>query len=84
MKLLEVVGTILTGNDTMEAAKKFGESLGKTVIIAQDTLFNIAVAMYDESKDVRFASPILLKKMVKAGWHGRKTGKGFYDYSQSA
>jgi 3-hydroxybutyryl-CoA dehydrogenase len=37
--------------------------------------------MYEEYKDPRFAPPPLLKQMVLAGWHGRKTGRGFYDYS---
>ncbi len=37
--------------------------------------------MYDEFKEQRFASPPLLKRLVMAGWYGRKSGKGFYDYS---
>jgi 3-hydroxybutyryl-CoA dehydrogenase len=37
--------------------------------------------MYDEFKERRFASPPLLKRMVMAGWYGRKSGRGFYDYS---
>ncbi len=37
--------------------------------------------MYDEFKERRFASPPLLKRLVLAGWYGRKSGKGFYDYA---
>jgi 3-hydroxybutyryl-CoA dehydrogenase len=39
--------------------------------------------MYDEFKERRFASPPLLKRLVLAGWHGKKTGKGFYDWSDA-
>jgi len=46
-----------------------------------DTTYYIAEAMYQEFKDSRYASPPLLKQMVLAGLHGRKTGRGFYDYS---
>jgi len=36
--------------------------------------------MFDEFKERRFAAPPLLKRMVLAGWNGRKSGRGFYDY----
>jgi 3-hydroxybutyryl-CoA dehydrogenase len=49
-------------------------------LIGLDTIYFIANAMYAELKDPQFASPTLLGKMVTAGWLGRKTGKGFYDY----
>jgi len=45
-----------------------------------DTTYYIAEAMFAEFKDARYAAPPLLRKMVLAGYHGRKTGKGFYDY----
>lgn len=46
-----------------------------------DTTYYIAQAMFDEFKDTRYAAPPLMKRMVLAGLHGRKTGRGFYDYS---
>jgi len=49
--------------------------------VGLETTYYITHVMYDEFKDRRFASPLLLKRMVMAGWYGRKTGKGFYDYS---
>jgi 3-hydroxybutyryl-CoA dehydrogenase len=133
--LIEFVRTILTSDETMEAAHEFGASLGKTMVTAKDTpgfivnrlfvpyildavriyeqglaskedidtaiklglnhpmgpltlidfvgldtcLF-IADAMFEEYKDPRFAAPPLLRRMVLAGYLGRKAGKGFYDY----
>jgi len=50
--------------------------------VGLDTTFSIADIMFDEFREMRFAPPPLLKRMVQAGLHGRKTGKGFYDYSQ--
>ncbi len=49
-------------------------------LIGLDTVYFIANAMYAELKDTQFVAPPLLGKMVTAGWLGRKTGKGFYDY----
>jgi 3-hydroxybutyryl-CoA dehydrogenase len=135
MKLLEIVRTIATSDETVETAKNFGKSLGKSVIVAQDTpgfivnrlltpflinairmveagvatvedvdtavtlglnhpmgpfrlldfggldtFLEAARAKYEEFKDHQYAPPVLLKKMVAAGWYGRKTGKGFYEY----
>jgi 3-hydroxybutyryl-CoA dehydrogenase len=40
--------------------------------------------MFEEFREKRFASPPLLKRMVLAGWNGRKAGRGFYDYADPA
>lgn len=50
--------------------------------VGLDTTYYIACAMYEEFRDPKYAPPPLLKQMVTAGWLGRKTGKGFYDYQQ--
>jgi 3-hydroxybutyryl-CoA dehydrogenase len=52
--------------------------------VGLDTTYYITHVMYDEFKERRFASPPLLKRLVMAGWYGRKTGKGFYDYADPA
>src|SRR5215813_4324087 len=52
--------------------------------VGLDTTYYITQVMYDEFKEQRFASPPLLKRLVMAGWYGRKSGKGFYDYSDPA
>lgn len=52
--------------------------------VGLDTTYYITQVMYDEFKERRFASPPLLKRLVMAGWYGRKSGKGFYDYSDPA
>ena len=135
MKLLELVKTIMTSDETIDAAKKWGATLGKTVVVAPDvggfivtrlftpfllgairmleagiatrdeidnamklavnhpmgplevvdfigldTELSIAENLYAETKESKYAPPLLLRKMVTAGWVGRKAGKGFYDY----
>jgi len=137
MKLLELVRTVGTSDETMEDARKVGENFGKTIIEAKDTpgfvvnrlfipfmlhsiqtyevgiasredidtginlglghpmgpltladftgldtILYVADSIYQETKDPRYIAPVLLRKMVAAGWLGRKTGKGLYDYSK--
>jgi len=50
-------------------------------LVGIDTTYYIANIMFDEFREPRFAPPPLMKRMVLAGFNGRKTGKGFYDYS---
>ncbi len=136
MKLVEVVRTIQTSQETFDAAFEFAKSVGKVPIackdnsgfvvnlllvpyligairavengvasiedidkgmtlgcgypmgpltlldfVGLDTTYYIANIMFDEYREQQYAPPPLLKKMVQAGFYGRKSGKGFYDYS---
>ena len=49
--------------------------------VGLDTTYKIAEIMFAEYKQPHYAPPPLLKRMVLAGMYGKKTGKGFYDYS---
>ena len=49
-------------------------------LIGLDTALHVSNVLYDEFKDPIYAPPTLLKRMVSAGYLGRKSGKGFYDY----
>lgn len=137
MKLVEIVRSIATSDETVETLRSFSAALGKTAIEAKDTpgfivnrllipylidavrllesgvatredidagmqlgcghpmgpltladfvgldtLYYVAEVMYEEFKEPRFAPPVLLKQMVQAGYFGRKSGKGFYDYAR--
>lgn len=50
-------------------------------LVGLDTTYKIAEIMFAEYREARYAPPPLLKRMVLAGMYGRKSGKGFYDYS---
>lgn len=49
--------------------------------VGLDTTYYIAEIMFAEFKDTRYAAPPLLRRLVNAGYHGRKAGRGIYDYS---
>ena len=138
MKLVEVVKTVTTSQETFDRAFTFAKSLGKEPIAAKDnsgfvvnlllvpylidainalesgvasvsdidkgmvlgtgypmgpftlldfvgldTTYKIAEIMFDEYREKRYAPPPLLKRMVLAGMYGKKSGKGFYDYSSN-
>jgi 3-hydroxybutyryl-CoA dehydrogenase len=135
MKLVEVISTIRSSEETTKRATAFTESLGKKPIQAKDragfivnlllipylldairalemglatredidtgmmlgcgypmgpltlldfvgldTTYYITKILFDEFKDPKYAAPPLLKQMVTAGFYGKKSGKGFYDY----
>jgi 3-hydroxybutyryl-CoA dehydrogenase len=80
--LEEGVGSIEDIDNSMKLG--CGHPMGPLTLldfVGLDTTYYISQIMFDEFKEKRFASPPLLKRMVLAGWHGRKTGRGFYDYS---
>jgi len=137
MKLVEVVRTLLTSEETFATACELARALGKEPIacrdnsgfvvnrllvpylldavraleegvasvedidkgmqlgcgypmgpftlldfVGLDTTYYIANIMFDEYREKRFAPPPLLKQMVQAGRLGKKSGRGFYDYSK--
>lgn len=51
-------------------------------LLGLDTIYYIGLSLHSEFGEPQFAPPPLLKRMVLAGWLGRKSGRGFYDYSQ--
>ncbi len=78
----EGVGTI----EAIDAGFKLGAGhpMGPLTLndfVGLETLSRAAEGMYDEYRDARFATPPLLRKMIAAGWYGKKTGLGFYDWS---
>ena len=52
--------------------------------VGLETTYYIANIMFEEFREKRFAPPPLLKRLVLAGHHGKKSGRGFYDYSDPA
>jgi 3-hydroxybutyryl-CoA dehydrogenase len=80
--LEEGVGSIEDIDNSMKLG--CGHPMGPLTLldfVGLDTTYYIANIMFDEFHERRFASPPLLKRMVLAGWNGRKSGRGFYDYS---
>jgi 3-hydroxybutyryl-CoA dehydrogenase len=78
----EGVGTITEIDTAMKAgaAHPMGP-LTLSDFVGLDTLGSICDVMFDEFRERRFAQPPTLRKMLAAGWYGRKSGMGFYDYS---
>jgi 3-hydroxybutyryl-CoA dehydrogenase len=74
-----------TKEDIDKAAKLgLGQPMGPFELqdlVGLDVTYNAVKSIYEETKDPAMAPPILLKRMVEAGLLGRKTGKGFYEYS---
>jgi 3-hydroxybutyryl-CoA dehydrogenase len=52
--------------------------------VGLDTTYYIAEIMFQEFKDSHYAAPPLLRRLVEAGYHGRKSGRGIYTYEQKA
>jgi 3-hydroxybutyryl-CoA dehydrogenase len=80
--LEEGVGSIEDIDNSMKLG--CGHPMGPLTLldfVGLDTTHYIANIMFEEFRERRFASPPLLKRMVLAGWNGRKAGRGFYDYS---
>jgi 3-hydroxybutyryl-CoA dehydrogenase len=78
----EGVGSITEIDEAMKAGA--GHPMGPLTLadfVGLDTLGAICDVMWDEFRERRFAAPPTLRKMLSAGWHGRKSGTGFYDYS---
>jgi 3-hydroxybutyryl-CoA dehydrogenase len=83
--LEEGVGSVVDIDNSMKLG--CGYPMGPFTLldfVGLDTTYYISRIMFDEFKEKRFASPPLLKRMVLAGWHGKKSGRGFYDYSDPA
>jgi 3-hydroxybutyryl-CoA dehydrogenase len=83
--LEEGVGSIEDIDNSMKLG--CGHPMGPLTLldfVGLDTTYYISQIMFDEFKERRFAAPPLLKRMVLAGWNGRKAGKGFYDYADPA
>jgi 3-hydroxybutyryl-CoA dehydrogenase len=79
--LEEGVGSIVDIDNSMKLG--CGHPMGPLTLldfVGLDTTYYIAQIMFDEYRERRFAPPPLLKRMVLAGWNGRKAGRGFYDY----
>lgn len=88
--LLDAIRAVEEGTGSVEDIDRgmqlgCGHPMGPLTLldfVGLDTTYAIANIMFDDFRERRFAPPPLLKRMVQAGLHGRKSGKGFYDYSQ--
>ncbi|HEX8204687.1 MAG TPA: 3-hydroxybutyryl-CoA dehydrogenase [Solirubrobacteraceae bacterium] len=78
----EGVGSVDEIDDAMKAGA--AHPMGPLTLadfVGLDTLGSICDVMFDEFRERRFARPPTLRKMLAAGWYGKKSGMGFYDYS---
>ncbi len=83
--LEEGVGSVVDIDTSMKLG--CGHPMGPLTLldfVGLDTTYYISQIMFDEFKEKRFAAPPLLKRMVLAGWNGKKSGRGFYDYADPA
>ncbi len=83
--LEEGVGSVVDIDNSMKLG--CGYPMGPFTLldfVGLDTTYYISQIMFDEFKEKRFAAPPLLKRMVLAGWNGKKSGRGFYDYADPA
>ena len=88
--LLEAIFTLQEGVTTVEDLDKaislgLNHPMGPLTLldfVGLDTALFIADYMYSEFQDSKYRAPTLLRKMVRAGHFGRKSGKGFYDYTK--
>jgi 3-hydroxybutyryl-CoA dehydrogenase len=81
----EGVGAVDEIDEAMKAGA--GHPMGPLTLadfVGLDTLGSICDVLFDEFRERRFAQPPTLRKMLSAGWYGRKSGMGFYDYSGEA
>src|SRR5438046_1055289 len=90
--LLDAIRALEEGVGTVEDIDKgmrlgCGYPMGPFTLldfVGLETTYYIANIMFEEFRGKRFAPPPLLKRLVLAGHHGKKTGRGFYDYSDTA
>ena len=83
--LEEGVGSIVDIDNAMKLG--CGYPMGPFTLgdfVGLDTTYYIAEIMFNEFREKRFAPPPLLKRMVLAGLYGRKSGRGFYDYTKDS
>ena len=81
----EGVGSVSEIDEAMRAGA--GHPMGPLTLadfVGLDTLGSICDVLFDEFRERRFAQPPTLRKMLSAGWFGRKAGIGFYDYSSES
>jgi 3-hydroxybutyryl-CoA dehydrogenase len=81
----EGVGSVAEIDEAMKAGA--GHPMGPLTLsdfVGLDTLGSICDVLFDEFRERRFARPPMLRKMLSAGWYGRKSSMGFYDYSGEA